>query len=465
MDVGVVPQAVTLESRFLEHDTPILLSGIQALVRVLLEQARLDAAAGLQTGGLVSGYRGSPLGGLDQELWRREAMLRGAGIHFQPGLNEDLAATMLWGTQQMAAFADCGPRVQGVFGMWYGKGPGVDRSADALRCANTLGTAPLGGVLAVAGDDHAAHSSTFPHQTDQIFEALMMPVLAPADVPDILTLGLAGIAMSRFSGLWTALKTIAETAEQARTMVLESRRAFVRPTDFEMPAHGLNYDPQLAWPAQRTELERRVIEERLPAVLAWARANRLDRLMTGAATAPIGLVAVGKAYHDTMHALGALGLQGDPRIAVYKVAMTWPLETQGLAAFVRGRRAVLVIEEKRAQVETQLRAALYNLPADQRPPLAGKADLNGAPLLPAVMQLGPELVAGALARFLSDIGIEVAAPVPPERGGAARRAAVAHGRHSAPALPARHLDPPAGRQPGHRRDRLPHHGAECRNRR
>jgi indolepyruvate ferredoxin oxidoreductase len=393
-----------------EHDTPVLISGIQALVRVLLEQARLDRAAGLRTAGLVSGYRGSPLGGLDQELWRRAELLRAHDIRFEPGLNEDLAATMLWGTQQIAAFADSGPRVDGVFGMWYGKGPGVDRSADALRCANMMGTAALGGVLAVAGDDHAAHSSTFPHQTDQIFEALMIPVLAPADVGEIFRLGLAGIAMSRFSGCWTALKTIAETAEQARTVILPAELRFETPGAFPLPRHGLNYDAHLQWPAQRAEMERRVIEERLPAVLAWARANRLDRLMTGGADAPIGLVTVGKAYHDTVHALQLLGLADDPRIAVYKVAMTWPLETVGLTAFARGKRALLVVEEKRPHVETQLRAALYNMPADGRPMLAGKTDVQGAPLLPAVMELAPGHVAAALVRFLGQAGVTVAAP-------------------------------------------------------
>jgi indolepyruvate ferredoxin oxidoreductase len=407
MDIGLGPQGITLESRYLEHDTPVLLSGIQALVRVLLEQAWLDRAAGLRTGGLVSGYRGSPLGGLDQELWRREEMLRAAGIRFQPGLNEDLAATMLWGAQQIDAFPDGGRKVDGVFSMWYGKGPGVDRSADAMRCANMMGTSALGGVLAVAGDDHAAHSSTYPHQTDQIFEALMIPVLAPADVGDIFSYGLAGIAMSRFSGSWVALKTIAETAEQARTVILPSALSFATPADFEIPPHGLNYDPLLKWPAQRAQLERRVMEERLPAALAWARANRLDRLMAGSADAPIGLVTIGKAYHDTMHALALLGLAHDQRIAVYKVAMTWPLETQGLAAFARGKQAVMVIEEKRAHVETQLRAALYNLPADARPPLAGKVDFQGAPLLPAVMELAPNQVAAALVRFLGQAGIVV----------------------------------------------------------
>ena len=410
MDIGLRAHAVTLESRYVDTGAPVLLSGIQALVRVLLDQARADRAAGLRTGGLVSGYRGSPLGGLDQELWRRQKLLDSHGICFQPGLNEDLAATMLWGTQQLAAFADGGAKVDGVFGMWYGKGPGVDRSADALRCANMMGTSALGGVLAVAGDDHAAHSSTFPHQTDQIFEAVMMPVLAPADVSDILHLGRAGIALSRFSGLWTALKTIAETAEQARTLIVPETDAFTTPAAFPLPPHGLNYDPTLPWPARRAELERRVIEERLPAALAWAAANRLDRQTQGAPDAPIGLITVGKAHHDTLHALAMLGLANDPRIAVYKVAMPWPLETSGVAAFARGKRAVLVIEEKRAHVETQVRAALYNLPADARPPLAGKTGFDGAPLLPAVMELSPALVARAIARLLPSLGIAVAAP-------------------------------------------------------
>ncbi len=409
MDVGFAPAPPTLESRFAELDSPVLLTGIQALVRVLLEQSRLDRAAGLRTGGLVSGYRGSPLGGLDQELWRREALLQAHGVRFQPGLNEDLAATMLWGSQGIDTFP--GKRVDGVFGMWYGKGPGVDRSADALRCANMLGTAALGGVLAVAGDDHAAHSSVFPHQTDQIFEAVMIPVLQPADVGEIIDLGLAGIAMSRFSGTWVALKTIAETAEQSGIVTVPSWRNFVRP-GIALPPHGLNQDPSLPWPSHRAELERRMLEERLPAVLAWARANRLDRLMHGRPDAPIGIVTVGKAHHDVMHALTQLGLRGAPEIAVYKVAMAWPIEPEGLGQFAQGKRALLVVEEKRSLVEAQLRAALYNLAADARPPIAGKADLAGAPLLPAVMELSPEIVAPALARFLRGAEIDVAEPAP-----------------------------------------------------
>ena len=408
MDVGLVSDRVTLDSRYTEFDAPVLLGGVQALVRVLLEQARLDRAAGRRTAGLVSGYRGSPLGGLDQELWRRERLLTAHGVKFQPGVNEDLAATMLLGSQQIDSYP--GAQVEGVFGMWYGKGPGVDRSADALRCANMIGTSHLGGVLAVAGDDHAAHSSTFPHQTDQVFEAVMMPVIQPADVAEILAFGLAGIALSRFSGVWVAMKTIAETAEQAATVVVPSTRSFVTPTDFALPPHGLNLDMTLRFPADRVETERRMLLERLPAAQAWWRANGLDRVTSGTADAPIGIVTVGKAHHDVRHALGRLGLADSPQIAVYKVGLSWPLETEGLRRFAAGRRALLVVEEKRSFVEAQIRSALYNLPADQRPAVAGKTDIAGAPLLPAVMELSPELVAGALARFLPPFGIVVETP-------------------------------------------------------
>ena len=404
MDIGFAG-TTTLASRYVELDRPVLMTGTQALVRVLLEQARLDRKAGLRTGGLVSGYRGSPLGGLDQELWRQEKLLTAQGVRFQPGLNEDLAATILWGAQQIDTFP--GKRVDGVFGMWYGKGPGVDRSADALRCANMIGTARLGGVLAVSGDDHAAHSSVFPHQTDGIFESVQIPVLQPADVAEIIEYGLAGIALSRYAGVWVALKTIAETAEQSAVVTIPEHRSFATPYD-TLPAHGLNLDAHLAWPGERVELERRMLEERLPAVLAWARANRLDRLMHGPAGAPVGIVTVGKAHHDTMRALHMLGLDAHPDIAVYKVALSWPLETQGLRAFAAGKRALLVVEEKRANVEQQLRSALYDL--RDRPGIVGKTDADGAPLLPAVMELSPELVAAALARFLPPLGIATMVP-------------------------------------------------------
>ncbi len=407
MDVGIVAplETHTLESRYTVLDQPVLLSGTQALVRVLLEQARLDREAGLNTGGLVSGYRGSPLGGMDLELWRREKLLTAAGVRFQPGLNEDLAATMLWGSQQIDTFP--GKRVDGVFGMWYGKGPGVDRSADALRCANAIGTSRLGGVLAVSGDDHAAHSSVFPHQTDGIFQSLMIPVLVPADVQDILDLGLAGLALSRYCGLWVGLKTIAETAEQHGLATVHTTRTFTTP-GLVLPPHGLNLDPHLPWPAERRELERRLLQERLPAMHAWVRANRLDRRTLGTGTAEIGIVTIGKAHHDVMHALRRLGLADHPAIAVYKVALAWPIEPQGLSAFARGKRALLVVEEKRSLVEMQLRDALYDIP--DRPAILGKRDHYGAPLLPDVLELSPELLMAALARMLPGFGIPVETP-------------------------------------------------------
>ena len=416
MDIGLGNLGTTLDSRYTESDRPVLLSGIQAIVRMLLEQARQDRRDGLRTAGLVSGYRGSPLGGLDTELWKRAKLLDAHAVRFQPGLNEDLAATMLWGAQQIDEFP--GKRFDGVFTLWYAKGPGVDRSGDALRCANMLGTARLGGALAVAGDDHGAHSSTYPHQTDQLFETFMMPVLHPADAGEIIRLGLAGFALSRFSGLWVALKTTAETAEQARTLIVPAEHRFVRPADFVVPPHGLNLDPALRWPAERALLESRVIEERIPAALAWARANGIDRT-EGPADAPIGIVTVGKAYHDTLHALRLLGLADAPWISIRQVAMTWPLETEGMRDFARGKRALLVVEEKRSLVEAQLRDALYNLAADARPPIAGKTDFFGAKLLPAAGELSPDLVAPALVRFLRGIGMQVAdAPVrgtPPTR--------------------------------------------------
>jgi indolepyruvate ferredoxin oxidoreductase len=419
MDIGLGPDgasgdagngAITLESRYTEYDRPILLSGIHALVRVLLEQARLDRAAGHRTGGLVSGYRGSPLGGFDQELWRREKLLNQHDIRFQPGLNEDLAATMIFGTQQIDAFP--GKKFDGVFGLWYGKGPGVDRSGDALHCATMFGTAPLGGVLAVAGDDHAAQSSTYPHQTDQVFEALMMPLLAPSSAADILDFGLAGIALSRFSGLWAAMKTIADVAEQHATVTVRAGRRFVRP-DLALPPHGLNIDHAMRFPADRAELERRVIDERLPAVAAWARANGLDRLVVPGRAATVGLVTVGKAHNDAMHALGMLGLDRHPHIAVYKVGLSWPLETEGLARFAQGKRALIVVEEKRGFVETQVRDALYHLPADSRPDVFGKVGADRARLLSPLMEFTPEIVAAALARALPPLGINVADPPAP----------------------------------------------------
>jgi indolepyruvate ferredoxin oxidoreductase len=396
-----------LDDRYQRNEGKVLLSGIQALVRLPLDQARLDRQNGLKTAGFISGYRGSPLGGYDQELWRQQKLLDAADIKFQPGINEDLGATMVWGSQQIDSFP--GQKVDGVFGLWYGKGPGLDRSADALRHANAYGTSALGGVLACVGDDHAAQSSVFPHQTDQIFEALMIPCLAPASVADYLTLGLAGYAMSRFSGLWMGFKTVSEIAESGQSLTLPPVPHFIRPTDIEIPVHGFNADPSLAWPQQRAEFERRVVEERLPAAQAFARANHLDRVVFGAQRPRLGLVTVGKAHLDTIHALKEMGIDEAEAsrlgLAVYKLGLVWPVEPQVLRAFAAGLNGLMVIEEKRSFAERQIKELLYHLPSDHRPDVAGKTLASGEPLLPANMELSPRQVTRAIARFLQQHGI------------------------------------------------------------
>ncbi|CAD6545224.1 hypothetical protein LMG27952_04277 [Paraburkholderia hiiakae] len=399
-----------LEDRYLREDGAVFLTGTQALVRILIEQARADRLAGLKTAGLVSGYRGSPLGGFDQELWRQKTLLADFDVRFEPGLNEDLGATMLWGAQQLDAFP--GKRVEGVYSMWYGKGPGVDRTGDVFRNANMLGTARHGGVLAVAGDDHAAQSSMFPHQTDHVFEGAMMPILFPASVEEYIDFGLTGYALSRFSGLWVGFKAITETVESGRSMRVGRRMPLRLPEDIAVPAQrGFNYDTQLRWPAERAELERRVLEERLPAALAFMRANPLDRALLRPAHARVGIVTVGKAHADVLAAFEALGLTPERLeqlgIGLYKVGMIWPLETEGLKAFARGMQALFVVEEKRSFVERQIKEALFNVRADERPSVHGKTLGEREPLLAAAMEFAPEQLARALQRFFQHVAVDV----------------------------------------------------------
>ncbi|HKT92466.1 MAG TPA: indolepyruvate ferredoxin oxidoreductase family protein, partial [Paraburkholderia sp.] len=399
-----------LEDRYLREDGAVFLTGTQALVRILIEQARVDRLAGLKTAGLVSGYRGSPLGGFDQELWRQKALLADFDVRFEPGLNEDLGATMLWGAQQLDAFP--GKRVQGVYSMWYGKGPGVDRTGDVFRNANMLGTARHGGVLAVAGDDHAAQSSMFPHQTDHVFEGAMMPILFPASVEEYIEFGLTGYALSRFSGLWVGFKAITETVESGRSMRVGRSVPLRLPEGIAVPAQrGFNYDPQLRWPAERAELERRVLDERLPAALAFMRANPLDRALLRPAHARVGIVTVGKAHADVLAAFEALGLTPERLeqlgIGLYKVGMIWPLETEGLKAFAHGMQALFVVEEKRSFVERQIKEALFNVRADERPSVHGKTLGEREPLLSATMEFAPEQLARALLRFFRHVAVDV----------------------------------------------------------
>ncbi|WP_028997974.1 indolepyruvate ferredoxin oxidoreductase family protein [Azohydromonas australica] len=409
--MGAIDTSFTADAKYSRSEGRILLTGIEALVRLPMLQRQLDKAQGLNTAGLISGYRGSPLGAYDLQLWKASKQLAAHDIVFQPGLNEDLAATALWGAQMHQAFGPA--RVDGVFGIWYGKGPGVDRSGDVLRTGNVLGTSKLGGVLAVSGDDHAAQSSMYPHQTDGIFQAASIPVLQPANVREVLELGLAGLALSRFSGLWVGLKTIAEVIETSASFDLGPLPSFKIPQDFTLPAHGLNWDPSIQWPTQRAELERRLIEERLPAARAWARANALDRLVVAAPQRRLGIVTVGKAHQDVMQAAADLGLStadlAQLGVSVYKVAMSWPLETDGALAFAQGHDEVLVVEEKRSVVEAQLKDALYHCPAARRPRVIGKTDERGVTLLPEVSEFNPRMMARVLVMRIAAAGID--APV------------------------------------------------------
>ncbi|MFC6949585.1 indolepyruvate ferredoxin oxidoreductase family protein [Paraburkholderia dipogonis] len=370
-------------------------------------QRERDRARDMATAGLISGYRGSPLGAYDQQLWKASKQLAEHDVVFQPGLNEDLAATALWGAQMHRVFGDT--KVDGVFGIWYGKGPGVDRTGDVFRNANMMGTSKLGGVLAISGDDHAAQSSMWPHQTDGIFHSASIPVLQPSNVREVIEFGLAGIEMSRYTGLWVSLKTIAEVVETAATLDMGSWPTFTEPADFPMPAHGLNWDPTLSWPAQRGEYERRLIEERLPAARAWARANRLDRIVVEAPKKELGIITVGKAHQDFMQACRDLGLSDialrELGISVYKVAMSWPLETEGACEFASGHKEVLVIEEKRSNVEGQLKEALFHRPQSERPIISGKTDAAGKALFPEAWEFSAYLVASVLVRRMQANGI------------------------------------------------------------
>lgn len=396
-------RVVSLDAIYNAETGPVFMNGIQALVRLPLMQRRLDRKHGLNTAGLVSGYRGSPLGAYDQQLWKAKKYLEQHDVLFQPGLNEDLAATALWGAQMHKAF---GPsRVDGVFGIWYGKGPGVDRSGDVFRNANMIGTSPLGGVLAVAGDDHAAQSSMFPHQTDGIFQSVLMPILQPANVSDILSLGLAGIALSRFSGLWVGLKTIAEVVESAASFDLPNPcPGYISPADL-IPAHGLSWDRRIQWPAQRAELERRQIEERLPAAIGWATANRIDTAIFESRRKRLCVVTVGKAHQDLMQALELLGI-GETEaealgLSIYKVAMSWPLATDPLVAFAGDTDEIFVVEEKQPIVENQIKAALFNGLSGTMF-VSGKTDAQGRLLLPTISEFTPLMVATALVRHYAD---------------------------------------------------------------
>ncbi len=395
-------QRASLDDRYEATEGSVYLTGTQALVRLPILQRQRDAAAGLNTAGYVSGYRGSPLGGYDQALEKARAHLDAHHVRFVPGLNEDLAATAIWGTQQVEALP--GGRYEGVFSIWYGKGPGVDRSGDVFRHANHAGTARHGGVLALAGDDHGARSSTVAAQTDFVFQAVSIPVLSPATVQDYVDLGLHGFAMSRFAGLWVAMKCVTDTIESAGIVdVSLDRLRIVLPEDFAMPPGGLS----LRWPEEPfLKLEERLSRFKVPAALAYARANRLDRNVYGRADgepARLGIVSSGKSWLDVMQALADLGIDEAAARAlglrVMKVAMPWPLEPQAMRAFAGGCEELLVVEEKRALIESQLKELLY--PLAERPRVVGKTDENGAALAPEHGELTPTFCARLIGQRLA----------------------------------------------------------------
>ncbi|MGH6818706.1 MAG: indolepyruvate ferredoxin oxidoreductase family protein, partial [Methylovirgula sp.] len=392
------PRSISLADKYDLAEQRIFVSGPQAIVRLLLMQKEVDRRAGLSTAGFVSGYRGSPLGGLDLNFLRAKEALEASDIVFQPGLNEDLAATAIWGAQQAEMRGE--GRYDGVFGLWYGKGPGVDRSGDVLRHANLAGTSRCGGVLALMGDDHTAESSTTAHQSEFTLVDVMMPILSPAGVQELVDYGLLGYAMSRFTGCWVGIKCVKDTVESTASIEASLDRVRgVVPADFRMPPDGLNIrarDPVLAQ-------ESRLQNFKHDAALAWLRANRLNRIvMSGGAHAKIGVIAAGKTYLDVRQALDDLGID-EPRanevgLRLYKLACPWPLEPNGLREFARGLAKIIVVEEKRALIETQVRGELYG--SDMQPVCIGKKDENGESLFPVTGALDANDIAIAIGRRL-----------------------------------------------------------------
>lgn len=386
-----------LEDRYAKTAGRIFLTGTQALVRVALDQARSDRAAGLDTAGFISGYRGSPLGGVDLELWRAAKLVKEHNIEFLPAVNEDLAATAVLGSQQVETNPD--KTVTGVFGMWYGKGPGVDRAGDALKHGNAYGSSPNGGVLVVAGDDHGCVSSSMPHQSDVAFMAWFMPTLNPASVGEYLAFGEYGYALSRFTGMWVGFKAVSETVESGQSVEIEPPRVFKTP-DFTPPPAGLHY----RWP----DLPGPQIEERMEAkkraVYAFAEANPIDRKIYDIPDATFGIVTTGKGHLDLMEALRLLGLDEAAcrrvGIDIYKVGMVWPLARRDALDFVREKKEILVVEEKRGIIESQLKEYFYDYPGHKPHAMVGKRDEDGNRLISWIGELSPRMLALIVARRL-----------------------------------------------------------------
>ncbi|WP_339863570.1 indolepyruvate ferredoxin oxidoreductase family protein [Paremcibacter congregatus] len=399
-----------LDDRYKRTSGQIFLTGTQALVRIPLLQAEADKKAGLNTAGFISGYRGSPLGNYDRELWTCGATLKEHNITFTPGINEELAATAVLGSQQVetSGHAD----YDGVFGIWYGKGPGADRASDALKHANSFGASPHGGVLVVAGDDHGAVSSSMNHQSEQLMESWMMPVLAPSNLLDYLNFGLYGFALSRYSGCWSGFIAVSEVVESAATVNMDLvNDSFVFPPHEGYDKNALHY----RWPDPFPQIEGRLIDHKLKAVHAFARANPLEQVIwdgdkpAGDARKPLGIVTCGKAYLDLMEALAKAGIDKDTAekagLSIFKIGLTWPIEPEGVTAFCRQFDRIVVVEEKRSFVERQIRDLFYNMPAENRPVIVGKNREDGTQMLNPVGEISPEDVLAALTPYLQGIGL------------------------------------------------------------
>jgi indolepyruvate ferredoxin oxidoreductase len=388
-----------LDDKYTLESGRIFLSGVQALVRLPLMQRERDLAAGLNTAGFISGYRGSPLGTYDMALWQARPFLEEHHVRFEPGINEDLAATSVWGSQQTHLLE--GPRYDGVFGIWYGKGPGVDRSCDALKHGNFAGAAANGGVLVLAGDDPGAKSSSIAHQSEHALVHCGIPILNPSNVQDYLDFGLYGWALSRYSGCWVGFKCLTDTVESSASVSVDPGRVqVVQPGDFVPPAEGLH----IGWANYPLQVERRVFEQRHDAVRAFVRANGLDRVAIDSPNRRIGIATTGKAYLDVRQALEDLGVDEARAAALglslYKIAMPWPLEPQGAAEFASGLDELLIVEEKRPLVEEQFASLLYN--EATRPRLAGKRTSDGDALVPSIGELSPQVVTEVLRAWLTE---------------------------------------------------------------
>ncbi|MDV7340554.1 indolepyruvate ferredoxin oxidoreductase family protein [Terasakiella sp. A23] len=399
---------VTLSDKYALECGQVYMTGTQALVRLPMLQRQRDLQNGLNTACFISGYRGSPLGNLDRELWSAKKFIAEQHVKFEPGINEELGATAVWGSQQVDLFE--GAKYDGVFGMWYAKTPGVDRSGDVLKHANYAGTSKNGGVLALAGDDHNCKSSTVPCQSEYAFMDAQIPVLNPSNVQEFLDYGVLGWEMSRFSGCWVGMKTISETVDASASVYVDPNRVQTVYPEFDFPEDGVH----IRWPDKPLEQEYRLQKYKLYAALAFARANKLDKVMIDSDKARLGIVTSGKSYQDVLQALEDLGIDEERAsqlgIRLYKVAMPWPLEPHGIKEFTKGLDEILVVEEKRAVIENQLKEQLYNWDEKDRPRVVGKFDEQSDWILPSANELSPARIARVIAarvqKYYTDDAIE-----------------------------------------------------------